>query len=116
MNYKAKFPLIERLKESNRILNKYPNRIPVICEKNVNATNDCPNIDKNKYLLSKDITVGQFMYVIRKRLNIPANKALFLFVANHIPSSTNDMISLYMRYKESDNFLYIKYSFENTFG
>jgi GABA(A) receptor-associated protein len=116
MSYKTKITLIERIKESKRILTKYPDRIPVICEKNKNATKDCPNIDKNKYLLSSDLTVGQFIYVIRKRLNISAKKALFLFIADMIPSSTNDMLSLYTRYKDVDNFLYINYSFENTFG
>jgi GABA(A) receptor-associated protein len=116
MSYKAKIPLIERIKESNRILTKYPDRIPVICEKNANASKDCPIIDKNKYLLCRHATVGQFIYVIRKRLNIPANKALFLFIGNTIPSSTNSILSLYSHYKESDNFLYINYSFENTFG
>lgn len=116
MNYKSNISLIERIKESNRILTKYPDRIPIICEKNVNASKDCPIIEKNKYLLSKDITVGQFMYIIRKRLNIPANKALFLFIGNIIPSSTNHIISLYNSYKDIDNFLYINYSFENTFG
>jgi GABA(A) receptor-associated protein len=116
MSYKAKNPLIDRIKESNRILTKYPDRIPVICEKNVNASRDCPTIDKNKYLLSRDTTVGQFIYVIRKRLNLQANKALFLFIGDTIPSNTNNLLSLYARYKEADNFLYINYSFENTFG
>jgi len=46
MNYKSKIPLIDRIKESDRILTKYPDRIPVICEKNINASKDCPNIDK----------------------------------------------------------------------
>ena len=116
MNYKAKIPLIERIKESNRILTKYPDRIPVICEKNVNASIDCPTIDKNKYLISRDTTVGQFIYVIRKRLSLQSNKALFLFIGNMIPSTTNNLLTLYARYKEADNFLYINYSFENTFG
>ena len=33
-----------------------------------------------------------------------------------IPSTTNNLLTLYARYKEADNFLYINYSFENTFG
>ena len=30
-------------------------------------------------------TVGQFVYVIRKRINIPSDKAIFIFVNNTLP-------------------------------
>lgn len=116
MSFKSKNSLIDRIYESQRILTKYPDKIPIICEKNINASIHCPTIDKNKYLLSKDLTIGQFIYVIRKRLNISSEKALFLFIGNTIPSSTNSILSVYNLYKEADNFLYVSYSFENTFG
>jgi GABA(A) receptor-associated protein len=108
--------LIDRIKESNRILAKYPDRIPIICEKNKNAGNNCPTIDKNKYLLSSELTVGQFIYVIRKRLNVSSDKALFIFIGNIIPANSNYISRIYNMYKDHDNFLYVTYSFENTFG
>ena len=55
--------------ESERIRNKYPDRIPVICEKTEKANID--DIDKKKYLVPADLTAGQFVYVIRKRLKLP---------------------------------------------
>jgi GABA(A) receptor-associated protein len=116
MDYKHKNSLLDRILESTRILSKYPDKIPIICEKNKNASNDCPTIDKTKYLISRDLTVGQFIYVIRIRLNISQDKALFLFIGNIIPSSTNSILSVYNKYKDTDKFLYVTYSFENTFG
>ena len=46
MNYKSRFSFNERKKESELIMRKYPDKIPVICTP-INA----PNITKNKYLI-----------------------------------------------------------------
>ena len=73
----------KRVAEAKRIRDKYKDRIPVICEK-ANRTN-VPDIDKKKYLVPADLTVGQFVYVIRKRIELPADKALFLIVNNVLP-------------------------------
>jgi GABA(A) receptor-associated protein len=102
--------------ESKRVLTKFPDRKPVICEVSSNARNDCPLIDKKKYLVPDYLTFGQFMYVIRKRLKISSEKALFLFVDNRLPPSTIPMCDLYHMCKDEDGFLYVTYSFENTFG
>lgn len=76
--------LIEKRKsEAERIRAKYPDRVPVICEKADRS--DIPDIDKKKYLVPADLTVGQFHYVIRKRIQLAPEKALFLFCSNTIP-------------------------------
>jgi GABA(A) receptor-associated protein len=36
-------------------------------------------------LVPADLTVGQFHYVIRKRIKLAPEKALFLFCSNSIP-------------------------------
>ena len=116
MNFKKLNSLQDRFEESSRILQKYPERIPIICERSTFTTSDCPIIDKNKYLVNIDLTVGQFIYVIRKRLKLPAEKALFLFINGFIPSSSQRLGDIYYLYKDQDGFLYITYSYENTFG
>ena len=62
----------KRSAEAARIREKYPDRIPVICEKDPRS--DIPPVDKRKYLIPMDLTVGQFVYVIRKRISIPSDK------------------------------------------
>lgn len=116
MSFKQEFTFEERIKEANRVLEKYPDRLPIICEKNKKASNDCPNIDKNKYLVPKDLTLGQFLYVVRKRMNIPPEKAIFLFIGNTIAPSTAIISDIYKYHVDKDQFLYITYSFENVFG
>jgi len=38
-----------------------------------------------RYLVPADLTVGQFVYVIRKRIQLSAEKAIFIFVDNVLP-------------------------------
>ena len=80
------------------------------CGKNI------PDIDKHKFLVPNDLTVGQFLYVIRKRIKLNQEQALFIYINNIIPS-TNQLISqIYNEYSDPDGFLYVQYAGENTFG
>ena len=104
----------KRKSEAERIRAKYPDRVPVICEKADRS--DIPDIDKKKYLVPADLTVGQFHYVIRKRIKLAPEKALFLFCSNSIPPNAALMSTVYEEQKDEDGFLYIQYSGESTFG
>lgn len=91
--------LIEKRKsEAERIRSKYPDRVPVICEKADRS--DIPDIDKKKYLVPSDLTVGQFHYVIRKRIKLAPEKALFLFCSNSIPPNAALMSTVYEEQKD----------------
>ena len=69
-----------------------------------------------KYLVPADLTVGQFVYVVRKRIKMSAEKAIFIFINNVLPPTAALMSSIYEDQKDEDGFLYITYSGENTFG
>lgn len=60
--------------------------------------------------------MSQFVYVIRKRIKLAAEKSIFIFINNVIPPSTALMSAIYEEHKDEDGFLYITYSGENTFG
>ena len=68
-------PLQERVNESSNIMLKYPEKLPIIVFKAASSSKDLPNLDKNKFLVSKDLTTGQFMYIIRKRMKLESTKA-----------------------------------------
>ena len=102
ISFKHEFRFQDRLDEARRVLNKYPDRIPIICERSLTATIDCPIIDKRKYLVPRDLTMGQFLYVIRKRLRLLPEKALFLFVNGTIPPTTSLINEVYNRHKDDD--------------
>ncbi|KAI8869086.1 autophagyrelated protein putative [Ramicandelaber brevisporus] len=103
-----------RKNEADKIRAKYPDRIPVICERAEKS--DVPEIDKKKYLVPAELTVGQFSYVIRKRIKLSPEAALIIFVNNKMPPTAALMSAVYEEHKSEDGFLYIKYAGENTFG
>jgi GABA(A) receptor-associated protein len=116
MDFKLKNNFKERCDESTRVLLKYPDRIPIICERTTKLNLNLPYIDKNKYLVSPNITIGQFIYIIRKRIKINETQTLYFFINNTIPSSNQLLYQIYTIHKNKDGFLYITYTLENTFG
>lgn len=115
ISFKDNHPFEKRKDESNKIMIKYPNRVPIICERS--GMTDIPLIDKHKYLVPTDLLIGQFMHVIRKRLKLHPSKAIFLFINNRvIPPSSITLGMVYEEHKSKDGFLYITYAGENTFG
>ena len=112
-SFQTNYSLKQRLDESKRILDKYPDKIPIIVDTN---DKDLPPLLKTKYLAPKDLTFGQFLYVIRGKLNLPPEKALFMFVNNTIPSTSDLLETVYDKQKDKDKFLYISVNSENTFG
>ncbi|KAJ4851228.1 Autophagy- protein 8C-like [Turnera subulata] len=138
-SFKLEHPLERRQAEAGRIREKYPDRIPVIVERAEKS--DVPDIDKKKlafiflklfrtlnllpcyllvvqcrYLVPADLTVGQFVYVVRKRIKLSPEKAIFIFVKNILPPTAAMMSAIYEENKDEDGFLYMTYSGENTFG
>ena len=107
-------PERDRAGEASRIRAKYPDRCCVVVTKAPNS--DAPDIDRHKYLVPGDISVGQFTYVIRKRIKVNPEKAIFLFVGGVLPATGDLMAAVYAERKSSDGFLYVTYSSENTFG
>uniref|UniRef100_A0ABI7W871 GABA type A receptor associated protein like 2 n=1 Tax=Felis catus TaxID=9685 RepID=A0ABI7W871_FELCA len=85
--FKEDHSLEHRCVESAKIRAKYPDRVPVIVEKV--SGSQIVDIDKRKYLVPSDITVAQFMWIIRKRIQLPSEKAIFLFVDKTVPQSRN---------------------------
>lgn len=41
----------------------------------------------SRYLVPADLTVGQFVYVIRKRIKLPPEQAIFIFINDRLPQT-----------------------------
>ncbi len=103
--------------EALRVLNKYPDRIPIVVNRSYNASENTPYIDCQKFLVPEDLTIGQFMYVIRKRIKLAPHQAMFLFINETIPPIGSLISTVYEENKDEETlFLYVTYSLENTFG
>ena len=115
MYFQEEHPADKRIAECIRVRTKYPERIPVIIEKARGS--DVADIDKKKFLVPGDMRMGQFMSVVRRRTQVGAEKAIFIFVHNIIPPTAAMMSELYEEHKDPiDGFLYFLFSGEATFG
>ncbi|KAI4303066.1 hypothetical protein MLD38_038743 [Melastoma candidum] len=113
-SFKDDYPFDKRVEESKSIADKYPDRVPVIIERY--SRTELPELEKKKYLVPRDMSVGQFIHVLSSRLHLAPGKALFVFVKNTLPPTASRMDYVYQSYKDEDGFLYMCYSTEKTFG
>lgn len=109
----------KRLEEANKVISKYPGKTPIICEKQTKLkfNSENPQEKRIKYLVSSSHTIGEFIFFLKSKLGIKKDQSIFLFIDNNmIPRSNETIGDIYSKYKADDNFLYIKYCYENTFG
>jgi GABA(A) receptor-associated protein len=112
--FKQKYSFEEREKEYKRIKLKYPDKIPIII--NQPSNNKLPKLQKIKYLVPDDLTMGQFLLIIRKRMKLNSDKAIFLFINNTIPPNSELISIIQHDCCDKDGFLYINVIGESTFG
>ena len=107
--------LEERKEEYQKVMQTNPGKIAIICEKDPRSR--IADIEKSKYLVKNDISLNQFTLMIRNRLKIEKEAALFLLV-NGKKSLTGDdsMQDVYNKFKSEDGFLYIAYASEVVWG
>lgn len=111
-SYKERYTLEERKKQAKDVIEKYPERYPIICE----VSKQLPDLDKHKYLIPGDIKSETFMFIIRKRIKLPEEQAMYFFINNKVLCCSNLMSEIYDKYKDEDGFLYIYVCAESTFG
>lgn len=111
--FKEKFSFEQRLAESQKISTKYKSSVPVIVEP---KDRRMQKIDKTKFLVPYDLTYGQFLYIVRKRLKIDSTESIYLFCKGSLSRSTDTIQHIHQTMGDADGFLYFVYAFENTFG
>jgi len=114
--FKEKNAFEKRKAESQRIREKFPDRIPIIAEHAKADRSGISDIDRNKYLVPADLTVGQFTYVIRKRIKLQPSQALFVFINDTLAPTSALMSAMHKEHKDADGFLYVFYAGEDHFG
>ena len=106
-------------KLSYNLIKNYPDCVPVIIRKSLNDK-ILQDIDKERYLIPKNLKVSEIYLIIRKKITIDSKHAIFIFVKSHlgdvlVPVGSN-VLEIYDLYKNDDGILYIIYTTENTFG
>ncbi len=126
ISYKNNHTIEERKSETLKIKNKYSDKIPVIVTKD--PSSQLNNITKEKYLVPFNMTIGQFMSVIREKTSIGQEQAINIFLIDYnnnniLASTSTSFESLYIQYVEKeinnknyDGYIYLIYTGENVFG
>jgi len=107
--------LEDRKLYSAKLITKYPDRIPVVIEPHSKLLKT-EKMEKNKYLMPRNIKITEMMVIFRTIIKIDSSKAIFIFVNNSLIPMRDTVEELYNTYKDQDGFLYITYAYENTFG
>ena len=100
---------------SQKLIDKYPDKCPIIIKSDL--------VDKKKYLVPHDLTLGQFNFILRKRIkNLNQEKSIFIFIQDKnekfiLKKSTDLIGTIFSECKnKKDGFLYANLQEENTFG
>ena len=117
-NLKLK-PLEERKKESALILQQYPNKIPILIQKDPNYQNNI-ELPKNRLLMEKTFKVYEITQALNSNyLHLKTcmddkilNITLKAGADNIMLSNFDELLTVYENYKDEDGFLYVHYSYE----
>lgn len=106
--------------EAERMLAKYPDRVPVVCAKSLYS--DLPQMEKTKLAVPGSMPCGEFKYIVHKNVvqatgeNLRAEQTIYIFVNGVVPKTTTPMSELYAKFQGDDGFLHVTYGAENTLG
>ena len=95
-SYKERVSVENRIKDSNRIVSKYPTHIPVIVE----IDEKIGKIKKNKFLVPFDVTASYLMISIRFQIQCKKEEALFMFSDNTLVCQTMIIGNIYQNYMD----------------
>ena len=115
--YKKDIPDKAKRKEQSEILLiKEPDKIPIILEKD--PVSKIQGIQKTRFLIKKDFTVNKFQLNLKKLMQLSEGQALFLSAkGKYNITGEKTMGEIYEIFKDKeDGFLYIMYSTELVFG
>ena len=112
--FKERHKIEDRMELSQKLCKKYPERVPIIVSRGKETS--IQPINKNKFVAPRDISIGRFIYEIRKQIKMTPEESLYLFIGKTLPSSSALIEEIYNKYSDPDGFLYITYHGENTFG
>ena len=125
-SYKNSVSFNARREATKNILTKYPDKCPIYLTFDSKLKlRQKTGTNFNKYIINNNLTIGQYMQVLRKRVELGDKLALTLFINIYkndkllntiLPTMSMTIEQAYSDYKDEDGFLYMNLVAENTFG
>ena len=113
--YRKNVTFDERKLKASIILKQHPDRIPVVVECSEKLQSMHP-LKKNKFIVPFELTLAQFLFVIRKHMKLDPEYAIFVFINNKLHPVTSLVGTIYAQEKDEDGFMYMDVFQESTFG
>ena len=113
--YRKNVTFDERKLKASIILKQHPDRIPVVVECSEKLQSMHP-LKKNKFIVPFELTLAQFLFVIRKHMKLDPEYAIFDFINNKLHPVTSLVGTIYAQEKDEDGFMYMDVFQESTFG
>lgn len=107
---------VTRKEEVANIRAKFPTKIPVIVERYAKEST-LPVLDKTKFLVPQELTMSQFVTIIRNRMQLHSTMSFYLLVNNKsLVSLSRTLAEVYRECHDDDGFLYVTYASQEVFG
>ncbi|XP_074861369.1 microtubule-associated protein 1 light chain 3 gamma-like [Carettochelys insculpta] len=106
-----------RKSEVAAVRSKFPNKLPVILER-YPKEKMLPALDRTKFLVPQELTMGQFVTIIRNRMSLSSTQSFYLLVdgSRSLVSMSLTMAEVYTLNRDEDGFLYMTYASQEMFG
>ena len=91
----------------------YCMQVPIICERDINASGNCPTCSKEKFLAQETLTCGKFILAIRKQLNNAAKLHIRVVDSKggfFCPADEQLIGEMDCQFRDQDGYLYVLYS------
>ncbi|XP_034248709.1 microtubule-associated proteins 1A/1B light chain 3C-like [Thrips palmi] len=113
---KRKKAYASRIEEVAAMRTKFPTKVPTIV-KRFHKETSLPLLEKVKFLVPEETTMSQFVAIIRKRMNLRPNQAIYLLVNNRSMMNLSMTIAeVYNEHKDDDGMLHVTYASQEVFG
>ncbi|XP_044304411.1 microtubule-associated proteins 1A/1B light chain 3C-like [Varanus komodoensis] len=115
--FKHRKSFASRKSEVAAIRIKFPCKVPVILER-YPKEKMLPALNRVKFLVPQELTMGQFVTIIRNRMSISSAQAFYFLVNGNrnLVSMSSTMAEVYVTFKDEDGFLYMSYASQEMFG
>lgn len=99
------------------VRSKFPSKLPVILER-YPKEKVLPALDRTKFLVPQELTMGQFVTIIRNRMALSSTQSFYLLVdgSRSLVSMSLTMAEVYTLNQDEDGFLYMTYASQEMFG
>lgn len=94
----------------------YPDCVQIVMYKD--PTSNLPQIDKKKYMVPMNMTLGAFIVTFRRKIKLSSYQSLFISIKDTsiTPAAATPLSELFNKYHSDDGCLYLTYHSENAFG